>query len=395
MPSIGIDKIVNSVLKMDGGDADPTKEINLVVIVDETLDPELAIYARNALRPTSDNVSLRVVSYCNDAVDPGEGFDLAIVLANASPWTGAVYEQCRAHGTKTVVIAQNLALVVELSEQTQFPLDYADVLSPEIKDVSLLATLPGGEVLEKAGQAGSEALGIAADVLGRQLPRKILGYPLLADKAPAPDEEEDAHAKIFRQLADWVMSNCPDFRTAFAGSFNFARPAEVGQIARRTAYENAVTGAVFFIPGADFPVMTLNQLKMLVQIERAYGHNIDVQLIVEAGAVVAAAFVSRTVAHAVCQRVPMLSWLVKIACGYFITLGMGKAMIAHCEAGRQLPEPAVRLLERIQPRKKAAPAPAPVAPSAVPAAWAGSQADETVVLADWPAGPVDKTLVRN
>ena len=350
MPSISLDSIVNSVLKI-GSDDDPSRDITLAVLVDESLDPEFAAYAREALRPTSSNVTVRVGSYFDEPVDPGEGYDLAIVLANSSPWTGSVYTLLEEREVPTVVVAQNLATLIERTEEAKTPIDYADILAPEVVGVS---ALPFADIIAKVADAGAGVADFALDMVGRKIPQAVIGRPLVSESVgftlPPVEEGEDLYSKLFGELADWVMANCDSVRAPFASSFGFAQSAEVGQIARRTAFENAVTGAVFFIPGADFPVMTLNQLKMLVQIERSYGYGIDKQLAVEAAVVVLVALISRSVAHNLCEKAPMLSWIIKTGFGYFITLAMGKLITAHCANGRELPEVVTKQLEKFAPK---------------------------------------------
>ena len=54
--------------------------------------------------------------------------------------------------------------------------------------------------------------------------------------------------------------------------------------------QNAGVGLVVFIPGADLPIMTLNQAKMLLQIAAAYGEPMGKERVKELAAVVGGAF---------------------------------------------------------------------------------------------------------
>src|SRR5688572_31706532 len=49
---------------------------------------------------------------------------------------------------------------------------------------------------------------------------------------------------------------------------------------------NAVLGAAIFVPGADFPVLTLNQLRLVLRLAQAHGEEIDAQRVPEILAVV-------------------------------------------------------------------------------------------------------------
>lgn len=341
MPSINLDSIVNNVLKMDRDEADPSRDFDVAILVDESISPEFIAYARRAFTPIHSNASIHVESYFDEAVEVSEIVDILVILANASPWTGACYAMARTRDITTIVVAEHLANVIRQSEEMQFPIDYSNLLAPEAVGMSVL---PTNSFARKAVDVGTGIADAAIDVVGRKIPERIVGRPLVREDLSTATllrgkkaEGEEVYKRLFDQLADWVMANCEEFRSAFANAFAFAKPAEVDQITRRTAFQNSVTGAVFFIPGADFPVMTLNQLKMLVLIERSYGYGFDKQMLVEAGGVLAVALIARTVARALCKRFPILSWPIKTASGYFVTLAMGKAISAHCENGRNLP----------------------------------------------------------
>lgn len=348
MPSINIDSIVNGVLKMNRDEADPSRSFDVAVLVDESASPEFIAYARKAFTPSAGNAIMHVESYYDEPVEVSEVIDILIILANASPWTGACYVMAKSRGIDTIVLAERLANVVRAAEEMQFPLDYADLLAPEAVGMS---AVPVNSFIRKAADFGANVADAAVDFLGRRVPETFTGKPLVSEGAGVSSlmrkkdlSADEVYEKLFDQLADWVMANCEDTRSAFAKAFAFAKSAEVDQITRRTAFENGVTGALFFIPGADFPVMTLNQLKMLVLIERSYGYGLDKKTIVEAAGVLIAALISKSVVHRLCARIPVLSWLFKTACGYFVTLAMGRIISSYCEGGRQLPAPVEKVL---------------------------------------------------
>ena len=88
-----------------------------------------------------------------------------------------------------------------------------------------------------------------------------------------------------------------------------------------------------FIPGADMPIMTLNQAKMLLQIAAAYGEPLDIHRVKELAAVVGGAFACRTAARQLTGLVPALGWAVKAGIGYAGTFAMGRAAIEYFEGG--------------------------------------------------------------
>ena len=134
-------------------------------------------------------------------------------------------------------------------------------------------------------------------------------------------------------MGEWVIAVCKAKKLAFALAFPFARRPLAMDAVQSTSVQNAGIGAVLFIPGADMPVMTLNQAKMLLQIAAAYGQPLGMERVKELGAVVGGAFACRAVARQVAGVVPGLGWAVKAAIGYTGTMAMGRAAIDYFEAG--------------------------------------------------------------
>lgn len=134
-------------------------------------------------------------------------------------------------------------------------------------------------------------------------------------------------------MGEWIIDACRDKRLAFALAFPFVRrPLSVDAV-NATAVQNAGVGLVVFIPGADLPIMTLNQAKMLLQIAAAYGEPLGKERVKELAAVVGGAFACRSVARQIVAFVPALGWAVKAAIGYAGTLAMGRAAIEYFEDG--------------------------------------------------------------
>ena len=111
------------------------------------------------------------------------------------------------------------------------------------------------------------------------------------------------------------------------------REAVVEAIVRRFSRQNGILGAAIFVPGADFPVLTLNQLRMVFQIAAAHGEQIDRERIPEILAVVGAGLGFRTIAREALGFVPGLGWAVKGGVAYVGTKALGKAATTYFEQG--------------------------------------------------------------
>ncbi|MBA4370771.1 MAG: hypothetical protein C0418_04250 [Coriobacteriaceae bacterium] len=155
-----------------------------------------------------------------------------------------------------------------------------------------------------------------------------LAHPL-GDTIVYPDAERVAA----HELADWFVDRLGHKRLALAHNFVFIRREVASDAVRTTAWQNALIGGVTIIPGADMPLMTANQAKMVLQIAAAYGERLGPERVSELAAVVGGGFALRTIARQMLTAVPGLGWAIKAGIGYSGTIAMGKAAIAYFEKG--------------------------------------------------------------
>lgn len=147
---------------------------------------------------------------------------------------------------------------------------------------------------------------------------------------------EDMMRAFDNRMGEWIIATCRNKRLSFALAFPFvARPLSLEAV-NATAVQNAGIGVVVFLPGADMPVMTANQMKMILQIAAAYGQSMTVERVKELLAVLGGAFVARSAARNVAALVPGLGWAVKGGIGYTATIAMGRSAIEYFENGTGL-----------------------------------------------------------
>lgn len=134
-------------------------------------------------------------------------------------------------------------------------------------------------------------------------------------------------------LGLWLADRLAGKRLALAANFGFVRRAVAEEAVKSTSFQNAVIGGVAIIPGADLPLMTANQAKMVLQVAAAYGQPLGAERIKELAAVVGGAFALRTVARQFVGLIPGFGWALKAGIGYSGTLAMGYAAIEYFEGG--------------------------------------------------------------
>jgi uncharacterized protein (DUF697 family) len=140
------------------------------------------------------------------------------------------------------------------------------------------------------------------------------------------------HAALARRLA----AVAGDDGLRLAAVLPALRPAVVEHIIDSTSRQNAVVGVLVFVPGADMPVMTLNQIKMVLKIGAAYGHQPTPERFIEMMTIIASGFGIRALARKGVTYVPGLGWALKGVVGYTGTQAIGRAAVAYFERGAPL-----------------------------------------------------------
>ncbi|MDZ4655301.1 MAG: hypothetical protein U1F44_05455 [Coriobacteriia bacterium] len=150
-------------------------------------------------------------------------------------------------------------------------------------------------------------------------------------------------AEAVEGLGAWLAEKLPSKRLALAHNFPFMRRAVAGEAVKTTAWQNGLIGAVAIIPGADMPLMTANQAKMLLQIAAAYGETLGADRIKELAVIVGGGFTFRAITRQLLTVVPVMGWAVKAGVGFGGTITMGRAAIAYFEEGADLVQVAAKL----------------------------------------------------
>lgn len=209
-----------------------------------------------------------------------------------------------------------------------------------------LTELPGfssmpGELLVLFLTSGSEQEALVA--LGSDVPKG--GVVLAVDEgASATGEISYPHEGVVRvsfsdTLSDWrrLFGVCADLAGEHVVALGRRYPALRRQAARKVIYknaaQNALIGALFFVPGADMPAMTLNQGRMLLSLAGIYGIPIDKERAVELVALVGAGFGLRALARSFVRSAPGVGWVVKASTGFTGTVALGYAAMRYFETG--------------------------------------------------------------
>lgn len=268
--------------------------ISVSIYMDETAPGDVQAHVRQAFASASAHARVSMVYFPSFPVVAAREADMAIIVAGLDEHVGRYAADIRAAGVPVMVVTTLPNLVTEIAKASGYPMLKDDLVFPDIEDVLALP--------EEAGAQNEP-------------------YPLTIDGIES----------LNKRMGEWVIETNRDKRLAFALAFRFVRKPLSLEAVNATAVQNAGIGLVVFIPGADMPIMTLNQAKMLLQIAAAYGQPMGVERVKELAAVVGGAFAFRAAARQIVAFVPALGWAIKAAIGYTGTIAMGRTAVEYFE----------------------------------------------------------------
>ncbi len=100
----------------------------------------------------------------------------------------------------------------------------------------------------------------------------------------------------------------------------------------RFSKRNGLIAAAIFIPGIDMPVLTLNEIRLVLRIALAHGQEIDRGRGIELLGVVGAGFGFRAIARELLDLAPGPGWVVKSSIAYGGTRAIGEAAVRYFDA---------------------------------------------------------------
>ena len=262
--------------------------LSVSVYVDEKAPTELVAHIRNAFASSSKHVRM-TVSYLDSSFVPHPIDDVAVIAAGSSGLAGASAAAIRAVGVPVMVATLTPVKTSAAAVKAGSPIPDGDVVSPFENDEEL-----------------------------------------------SVDWDDSVAAALDDRMGRWIVSTCRAKRLAFAVAFPFMRRPLAKDSVQLTAIENAGIGLIPIIPGADLPIMTLNQAKMALQIAAAYGKEMDKNRLKELAIVVAGAYVSRGLARRLIAAVPVLGFVFKTGVAYGTTTAVGYAIIEYFEGGEDM-----------------------------------------------------------
>ena len=133
------------------------------------------------------------------------------------------------------------------------------------------------------------------------------------------------HGFPVEEIAAAVATRLGEAGTGLAARVPVLREPLSQQLVGSFSRKNGILAVAIFVPGADFPVLTLNQIRLVLRLAAAHGVEVDQQRLPEVLATVAAGFGFRAVARQLLGAVPIAGWAVKGGVAYGGTRALGEA----------------------------------------------------------------------
>jgi uncharacterized protein (DUF697 family) len=158
----------------------------------------------------------------------------------------------------------------------------------------------------------AKAFGVGAD--------EVTFIPKLEDAGFAP------------ALISKILDSLPDKKLALAAAVPSFRSEAARHIITKTSNQNALIGFIVFMPGADMPLLTANQMRMVLQLSALYRQEVSLKRLYEIFGVAAGGFVFRGLARELIAFVPVLGWAIKGLIAYSGTVAMGRLTLKFLES---------------------------------------------------------------
>jgi uncharacterized protein (DUF697 family) len=203
------------------------------------------------------------------------------------------------------------------------------------QEATLAVTGPSPRAAEIAARLGAQRGVKGAEViLAASGDALTLSGKAVEEPGEIPLSSTDERALLEELVPRVVRALEENYLVPLAKGYPPFRRAVCEELIRKNARQNAVIGALP-IPGADMPVMTANQARMVLNIAAAHGEELSLDRARELLGVLAAGFGLRALARQVVKLIPVGGWAAAAAIGYAGTVAMGRATMLYFERGKQ------------------------------------------------------------
>ena len=342
---VDVSKLMDEVANIDEARTTP---LSVSILLDETAPLDCIAHVRSTFSSSAPALRLTVAYLNGRPFTPYPADDMAVIVAGTWEGVGATAKALRDAGVPVMVVTTMPSVVNDMAAAFGNPIPEGDLVSPA--SAGSFVTNVTSKISKAAGAAADAALVAADKVSGVVAPASkvsdVIASFAKSHKENAkpeihltPEQEPfelnaDLKDALDQRMGEWIVAACHEKRLALSLAFPFTGRSMAKDAVSTTALENAGIGLLPIVPaGADLPLMTLNQAKMVLRIAAAYGYPMSVDRAAEIVTVVVTALVSRSVARTLGAIFPPTKTVVCTSVGYASTMLLGNAMIEFYEGG--------------------------------------------------------------
>ena len=196
---------------------------------------------------------------------------------------------------RPLAVAGARELVPLLARELRAGGDPSAVVEGRVEGAAILIWVgpPDEDALRAAKGAGVPIIALTDE---RSVP-----YVLAEDIVRVPPGQGFPVDAIARAVARRLGEN----GTALAAKLPVLRPAVCNELIRSFSKKNGIIAAAIFVPGVDMPILTLNQIRLVLRLALAHGQEVDRDRAIELAGVVGAGFGFRAIARQLLDFVPV------------------------------------------------------------------------------------------
>jgi uncharacterized protein (DUF697 family) len=192
---------------------------------------------------------------------------------------------------------------------------------PEGADVyvHVLVGAPGEDDEALLRRARRSRVPVIAVVAGPEGDNPVIPYVLATDIVRA------GRSFPLEEIARTIAARLGERGAPLAARVPLLRQAVCDQLVESLARRNGLLAAAVWFRGSDLPVLTLNELRLVLRLAQAYGQDSGTERLPELAATLGVGFGLRAAARQLLERIPAGGWIVKGAIAYGGTLALGRA----------------------------------------------------------------------
>lgn len=270
--------------------------INLNVYFDTTANLDFVSSIKEMFNDVGNDVSVKFIDISNNKLFLKHNPNLAIVIAGENPYSCLCYKALDINNIPCLMLSLDPQTLIENANDQDISIMARDVICPDITTYSKIL-YNDEEIID------FDTYNIAMDL------------------------------NIKYQICNWFYDFAANYKIAYAAKFPFLRDIIADEIISHCAIQNAGIGALGIIPGADMPLMTLNQARMILELAAIYSYQIDEDRIIEIIVVVLSAFAMKYLSNYVTKTTGISKILVNGAFGFGGTQILGNIAKSYFASG--------------------------------------------------------------